>query len=1012
MKRTFKFTMAALAAFALASCSSDDLFNSGKNAKLDKDALIVEVEDMVDAVTLRSAYVPDEDANTATLFWQSTDQIRVLDETMIKYDLYAFNANEGIFKLTGKTDKNLEEVKYALFTPNVKRYYYSDGQGGWYTRLGDDFGPYGHSWDYYTNSVYVDTYINNYWILEEDNQAAGKGTVAYKSYLPMWGTAENVGDNVKVSLKYLTAILRVDLKNVRGNASYVRVQAWEDQAGTIETPLAGVFRAYITEDGELNEEAALDPNNCRVDDGNTIEVYIGSAQSENTTVLIPLLAQKYGKLVVSVMDDNTNQWEEVKIAYNQTFERKKFYKVSVNEFDFKGETVSDINATLAQHANDTEDVTLTAKSENTAMTKVVNYNTVRDNELIIPAMKAETVTINLNQLSDPYYINGNAILNINGAFKGTLVLDLAEASTDWNTNAKVSIDLAGADVVLKGEGWKNVSLGGVNNQGEWEEIPVITKSLTIAPADDDDETTEFASVNLNKESAGDVVLGEGTVVGALNIEEGTKVKSITVEGTISAGGINAAQSDKMDIELTIGGSAEINGDIKTNQKELEISGKAEVTGNVTAKKAVVAVKDKATVGGQVDATGLEISGESASVAWAHVTGDVTIALTKEGVAVAQTLHIDNAKDGDATLTLSGGYINKLQSTKKINIVNSEVAQTAIADASALQLKDTYTSKWCGKAIKVADYAAYATADIYTASQLASLTANATTLKCNVDLDSQAWTPLELKANFNGNGKTISNLNVNVKADNAGLFSKVAGNVEITNLTINNATVTNEKNNTGILFGKAEQAVGVRKVKLTGENTVTGSKNTSLNVGGLAGYAAHLVATDDTITVKTVKGQFNVGGLVGIVSIADISKLELTVSGFAQTNPSAKVDLLNGGKNVEDAGSFGTLFGRVGKTTVDPGTVTANPIKVTATGYDRNNLGFKAKGKVVDEPQTDGSKLSHAYYYYGTKENYLGLVDGGTIKIANKSYTQAPADIKTAATLPAEKYGIMAKEVCF
>ena len=122
------------------------------------------------------------------------------------------------------------------------------------------------------------------------------------------------------------------------------------------------------------------------------------------------------------------------------------------------------------------------------------------------------------------------------------------------------------------------------------------------------------------------------------------------------------------------------------------------------------------------------------------------------------------------------------------------------------------------------------------------------LSANVDLDNQAWTPIgnsttNFKGTFDGNGKTISNLNVGeIEKSNIGLFG-VTSDGEIKNLTVNNATVIGRLN-VAVVAGTPYTSK-YTNVNVTGKVRVEGMSY----VGTVGGKNAYANWTNVTVNVK-------------------------------------------------------------------------------------------------------------------------------------------------------------------
>ena len=116
-----------------------------------------------------------------------------------------------------------------------------------------------------------------------------------------------------------------------------------------------------------------------------------------------------------------------------------------------------------------------------------------------------------------------------------------------------------------------------------------------------------------------------------------------------------------------------------------------------------------------------------------------------------------------------------------------------------------------------------------------------TLTANIDLDGIEWTPIGTEGkpfcgNFDGNGKTISNLQIDKGSMNdVGLFGyakviEAKNNAEIHNFTINNASVKGYLN-VAIVCGRPYASVKLYDINITGHVELDGRSY----VGAIAGY---------------------------------------------------------------------------------------------------------------------------------------------------------------------------------
>jgi hypothetical protein len=130
-----------------------------------------------------------------------------------------------------------------------------------------------------------------------------------------------------------------------------------------------------------------------------------------------------------------------------------------------------------------------------------------------------------------------------------------------------------------------------------------------------------------------------------------------------------------------------------------------------------------------------------------------------------------------------------------------------------------------------------------------------TLTASIDANGKTWTPKDFSGTFDGGGKTISNLTINVAGD-AGFF-KYLSNATVKNVKFTNLRVTG----TWIVGGLASVADNTTLERVVVEGTMT--SNNGWAVGGIAGYMQ-----GGTLTRSYAKGTVNgspyyvAGGLVG------------------------------------------------------------------------------------------------------------------------------------------------------
>ena len=151
---------------------------------------------------------------------------------------------------------------------------------------------------------------------------------------------------------------------------------------------------------------------------------------------------------------------------------------------------------------------------------------------------------------------------------------------------------------------------------------------------------------------------------------------------------------------------------------------------------------------------------------------------------------------------------------------------------------------------------------------------------NIDLNNQPWSPIGacngatyFQGTFDGNGKTIYNLNVDKSTDtdghsSAGLFGWIdAAGATIKNVTVSNATVKGS-HWTGVIAGYATGLI--ENCTVTNATVIGYNVNDEANgdkIGGIVGYmndqSAGLIG--NTVSNSTIAGNRDLGGIAGGVA---------------------------------------------------------------------------------------------------------------------------------------------------
>lgn len=182
--------------------------------------------------------------------------------------------------------------------------------------------------------------------------------------------------------------------------------------------------------------------------------------------------------------------------------------------------------------------------------------------------------------------------------------------------------------------------------------------------------------------------------------------------------------------------------------------------------------------------------------------------------------------------------------------------------------------------------------IVTAAQLAKLAADVnsgtdysgTYFKLGADLDlggsDRTWTPIgdathTFKGNFNGDGKTISNMYAHGKNTNNKTYGYRALFGNITGGTIENFTLASPSSTGAWGYIAAAVAYGsgatVKNIIITNPNITTQAKSNKGSAGGVAGHIADGVIENCKIVSGTIDSKFKcTGGVVGYATDAQIS----------------------------------------------------------------------------------------------------------------------------------------------
>lgn len=923
MKKIFKLLPVALGLIAMASCSNDDFFGE-KSADLQEfggDAANVTVEDLYS--TTRSAHTAAK-----AVKWCDGDQFRIYNADLSKFDTYEFATSTRAFTRKYSTQRVAnDDITYAVFPSNQVSY---------------------TEYDEATEDVKVVMTIPSTITYNGSSEKDFDGTLAYLSNLPMTGAAEydaTYGANVPL-MKYMTGIVMVTLDNVQSKATWLKLSA--------DKPLAGAFVATLgdaTVLQEADDDVIAEPKN-------SIYVNIANAPRSRAIVYLPVIVGTYSSLkveyttglatstVATVAADDAAAlattpvgvtWTEIKqfatgTPASVTVPRAGSVSGSVLEADYNFQldthTPEALSVVLSDRASVTKNLLLNIDYlEFTSIADDAKWYTIK-----VPNMKADTVRIQM-----PNGINNNTInrsklviadADDSAPYEGTIVFDLTDQATGVISNGTnklgVEVNLAKANVTLAGD-WTNAD-GGI---------------------------TFTAANNVN--------LGDGETATKIN-ETPTFTTDVTGKLTIAN---NATVNNASSSFIAIKGSG---------ITEVDIKG---YVGYLNTYNATTVMSGK----GQADIIIVE--------------GDTEFDLANEGEAVKNSLTVQ----APVTITMKQGYLKKLvlnnsdafaADTKVVNVKlnngdeQGNVAFGSIVKSSSFTFasgKNLYNyikfteSDWNGEPIGASFTATYASdADIYTANELASTPGTQqTTLRVDVNLKDKNWTPIAKSADFDGNGKTIKNLNLTQKTaatsaytthTGIGLFSTVTNTVTIKNFTLNGVkwdqpadyiegtgTTINrfyDNANVGAVVGVASAAATFMGIKVQNATfNATALRDDVNNVGGLIGQATAAVVIGATGAANannisaSITGYYGLGGVIGEYKTAT-GTITFTNNTVAPTFTVNKTLAANKQSDV----NYGKVGDLVGTITAD-GTSPAPTVNVLTTSGSSNTITSGIAGKKQD-----------------------------------------------------------------
>lgn len=934
----------------------------------EKSAVLSEAGGDAANVTVEDLYPNMRSAHTASkgLKWVDGDQFRVYDAELSKYDTYEYTNATSAFtrKYTSTQRVANDDITRAVFPSNYV------------------------SWTNYneaTGDVKVVMTIPDKITYNGSSEKDYAGTLAYLSNIPMQGPAsydEEYGaklgnDTEKIS--YMTGIVAVTLDNVQTKATWLKLVADKAIAGSFE---ATIKKGAVLQ--EANDGVITTPTKA-------IYVNITNAPRSRAIVYLPVIAQTYGSLKVQYTTD-----------------------AAVDANGYPTGTFTDIKE-FATGATPSVTVPRAGSVENSVLETAYNFQ--------LDTHTPEALT---TVLSDRRDVTGELVLNI----------DYLQFSKDETTSTDaqwytIKVPNMKADVL------RIQMPNGIDNNTN------NRKKLVIADADDSNPYT--GKVILDLTNTGTITTGTNDLGVEVNLDQA----DVTLAGDWSNadGGITVTKASAFNI-----GDGNVTTKIDDPVTLTAIANSMTIAKNATSTSALTIPATSSTFEFTVDGTQNALV--NARIATVKVTGKVgatlvtlgkvTVERETEGLAIG-SLQLNGT---DQQVYLKCGYISEINtslaadSKKNATLYNEETGVTGIAsiNANVTTLKKGATvpasyrllltfngSTWAGKK---ATGATYIDADIYTASQLAGIDGDDAdyVLWADVNLDSKPWVGVDLKKNFDGQGFTVSNLNLTEQAENAatasgavtnngiGLFASTntANVTSIKDLKISGVTFDQPANvtsgasqkyykfaNIGALVGKINSTgtLKIEKVTVTGA-TFSATNRKDINaVGGLigsVGTGAGAITLEDNNVTASITGYYALGGLVGSDDNATsaITVQKNTIKPTFAVNK----DLATGKQSDANYGKVGDIVGTISVAgTVDVKTAGGNVNTITS--------GVEAKKEVLKFRQHKNyyaisAEETQEQYYFGCQDdnNWVGFSVSGALlhkdaTVQTNRYTSAGNSVK-------------------
>ena len=983
MKKIFKFIPVALAAFAMASCNSDDLFDN-QQVSLDDiraNEAFATLDFNNEGIT-RTGIEVGTGANVGKyrLLWSKGDQFNLYYMNSLKFNTYKLQSGAGTASGTFAVDENKNFLVDVLPSAASSDLY----------AVMDDSGK-GLTHSFFTNaagkaSVSLDIPKR---FTQTPGAAVADANTANAVCMPAYakGVEVNANGGVKASFKAMAGLLAIDAGDLPANSKAIIVVAKQ---------LSGTFEACLE---DANPSVARD---ARYTYGDYIQVDFDAnmATGGSRKIYVPVAAGEYKNLYVYPVtalatapaddaiqaptwtgDDVDPLTPNAGATVGAAIITKTDFTVALGmnkisqavTANFAGTKLEDLNKLIYSKMDGEHDVTITVT---TALSDITDLATKK---LYIPTNAEKSASsVKVVFAASTADLSANP-LNVVEAEAKTFTAgvpdtweEVAATATSAAQAREVNITLAAAATptfdpainVLAPT--SKVTLYNSTAQ-EWEGTVTAVTATSGLVLDGAGATSTFKDVTTTNKNSGSITVTKNPTVTALTLTDGDG--AVNVNGTVTTLTIGDI---KHAADVTIGKNGTITNafdygtgaatDDNRNSGNIVYAGGTTVaavtnygSGNITindlaaaaaivneAKGGTITVNTALAANATINSIQQKAAGKDVSITNAT---DKTLTVTTLDIDAACSVALNNVTVGtlDATGAGAGKSVPTTLTDATVNTANYAGigATEVVAYGSAIKAMDdntnvTVKAYWNGKKnTNMTDLG-----KIFTTGQLAGLQPGTYTIDSRVQFmdlngenNNQIWT-----------GATV-----------AGALTLDCNNVALQDMNLTNSKFKDTDAGVGLIgkiTGTALQAVNISNVNLQGVYLSTTKKVSDAGIL-IGSFASTGNLTLDEIIISDVekfstKGH-NVGGLVGSL--------------LGGTNSIQKVNL-----NVEEIGGAYNVGGFVGYYNGATSLAICGTKAASVTVRTFTNTGTYA------DPGEEQSAL------YGTFSNAVGGIENGAVTV--------------------------------